>query len=70
MPTLELTLQRKTDSGYPTVAALTRQDGSLPLRREGTLTLDTAALAKIARQKQLTAEELREAKLRLKRKDR
>jgi hypothetical protein len=29
-PTLELTLQRKTDSGYPVVAALTRPGGFLP----------------------------------------
>jgi len=45
MPTLELTLQRKTDSGYPIIAALTRPGGFLPLRREGTLTLDIPALA-------------------------
>ena len=44
MPTLELTLQRKTDSGYPVIAALTRPGGFLPLRREGMLTLDIAAL--------------------------
>jgi hypothetical protein len=45
MPTLELTLQRKTDSGYPVVAALTRPGGFLPLRRwwivfESTLSAD------------------------------
>ena len=45
MPTLELTLQRKTDSCYPVVAALTRPGGFLPLRREGMLNLDLAALA-------------------------
>jgi hypothetical protein len=44
MPTLELTLQRKTDSGYPVVAALTRPGGFLPLRREGMLNLDITAL--------------------------
>lgn len=37
MPTLELTLQRKTDSGYPVIASLTRPSVFLPLRREGTL---------------------------------
>ena len=42
MPTLELTLQRKTDSGYPVVAALTRPGGFLPLRREGMFNLDPA----------------------------
>jgi hypothetical protein len=47
MPTLELTLQRKTDSGYPVVAALTRPGGFLPLRREGMLQLDIAALAEL-----------------------
>lgn len=34
MPTFELTLQRKTDSGYPVIAALTRPGGFLPLRRD------------------------------------
>ena len=47
MKTLELTIQRKTDSGYPVVAALTRPGGFLPLRREGMLTLDTAALSEL-----------------------
>jgi len=47
MPTIELTLQRKTDSGYPVIAALTRPGGFLPLRREGTLNLDVAALAEL-----------------------
>jgi WD40 repeat protein len=47
MNTLELTLQRKTESGYPVIAALTRPGGFLPLRREGTLTLDPAALAEL-----------------------
>jgi hypothetical protein len=45
MPTLELTLwrkPRKTDSGYPVVAALARPGGFLPLCREGMLTLDPA----------------------------
>jgi hypothetical protein len=45
MNILELTLQRKTDSGYPVIAALTRPGGFLPLRREGMLNLDPAALA-------------------------
>ncbi len=44
MPTLELTIQRQTDSGYPVAASLTRPGGFLPLRREGTLTLDPADL--------------------------
>lgn len=47
MPTLELTLQRKTDNGYPVVAALTRSGGFLPLRREGTLSLDIEKLAEL-----------------------
>jgi hypothetical protein len=47
MNTLELTLQRKTDSGYPVAASLTRPGGFLPLRREGTLTLDITALAEL-----------------------
>jgi uncharacterized delta-60 repeat protein len=47
MNTLELTLQRKTDSGYPVAASLTRPGGFLPLRREGTLNLETAALAEL-----------------------
>jgi hypothetical protein len=34
MPTLELTLQRKTDNGYPVFAALTRPSEFPPLRRE------------------------------------
>ena len=45
MNTLELTLQRKTDSGYPVIAALTRPSGFLPLRREGMLNLDIPALS-------------------------
>jgi len=44
MPTLELTIQRKTDSGYPVAASLTRPGGFLPLRREGLLNLDIPAL--------------------------
>jgi hypothetical protein len=44
MNTLELTLQRKTDSGYSVVAALTRLGGFLPRRREGTLNLDNVML--------------------------
>ena len=47
MPTLELTLQRKTDSCYPVIAALTRPGGFLPLRREGTLTIDIGSLAEL-----------------------
>jgi hypothetical protein len=47
LATLELTLQRKTDTGYPVIAALTRPGGFLPLRREGTLTLDTATLSEL-----------------------
>lgn len=47
MPILELTLQRKTESGYPVIAALTRPGGFLPLRREGTLNLDIPALAEL-----------------------
>jgi hypothetical protein len=47
MPTLELTIQRKTDNGYPVVAALTSPGGFLPLRREGTLYLDVAALSEL-----------------------
>jgi uncharacterized delta-60 repeat protein len=47
MNILELTLQRKTDSGYPVIAALTRAGGFLPLRREGTLTLDIEKLAEL-----------------------
>ncbi len=47
MPTLELTIQRKTDSGYPVVAALTLLGGFLPLRREGTLNLDIEKLAEV-----------------------
>ena len=43
--TLELNLQRKTDSGCPVVAALTRPGGFLPLRREGMLNLDIPALS-------------------------
>lgn len=44
MPTLELTLQRKTEDSYPVIATLTRPGGFLPLRRERTLNLDAAAL--------------------------
>ena len=47
MPTLDLTLQRRTDSGYPIIAALTRPGGFLPLRREGMLNLDIPALAEL-----------------------
>lgn len=47
MPTFELTLQRKTDSGYPVIAALTRPGGFLPLRREGMLNLDAASLVEL-----------------------
>lgn len=47
MPTFELTLQRKTDIGYPVIAALTRPGGFLPLRREGMLNLDAASLAEL-----------------------
>lgn len=47
MPTLELTLQRKTDSGYPVVTVLIRTGGYLPLRREGMFTLDIPALAEL-----------------------
>jgi hypothetical protein len=45
MNTLDLTLQRKTDSSYPVIAALTRPGGFLPLRREGMLSLDIPVLS-------------------------
>lgn len=47
MNTLELAIQRKTDSGYPVVASLTRPGDFLPLRREGMLTLDPATLSEL-----------------------
>jgi len=47
MSILELTVQRKTETGYPLVASLTPEGGALPLRREGTLHLDIAALSEL-----------------------
>ena len=38
--TFELTLQRSIDGAWPVVAELNAADGSLPVRRDGTLTLD------------------------------
>ncbi|MCG2786838.1 MAG: CHAT domain-containing protein, partial [Anaerolineae bacterium] len=47
MNTLDLTLQRKTEGGYPVAASLTRPGGFLPLRREGMLILDPVALEEL-----------------------
>jgi hypothetical protein len=44
MPTLELTVQRKTDNGYPVIASLSRPGKFLSLRREAILHLDLAKL--------------------------
>ncbi|HLO16374.1 MAG TPA: CHAT domain-containing protein, partial [Anaerolineales bacterium] len=47
MPVLELTIQRKTETGYPIIAALTRPREFLSLRREGTLTIDHSILSEL-----------------------